>query len=185
MTRIPAKPIRRRFTLVEMLVVLAIIGVIVGLVLPNVGKLPEGLRADSCAGTIGNAFRDAALRARATGATVKLTLDAENNRFRLEEAAAAVQAPAGDVSVSAAAAGDEAQASRGRYYAGEKEYPLPNGIEWHLENWDAAVYGPPAFTFYANGECSGLRLEFSAGSRRLRLEVDRLTGNPVITDVEG
>jgi hypothetical protein len=80
--------------------------------------------------------------------------------------------------------GDAGQTNRGRYYAGEKSYPLPNGIEWHLEDWDAAVYGPPAFTFYPNGECSGLRLEFNAGSRRLRLEVDRLTGSPLVTEPE-
>ena len=162
---------RTFFSLMEILVVLAILGLITGLVLPRIGKLPEGLRVDTCVGVFSNALRDAALRSRATGATVRLVLDAENNAFRLEESFVAPLLP-----------GQQDDVVSG-HYTGGKSYPLPNGIEWRLDEGDAVPAGGPAYTFYPNGECTGPRLEFSTGTRHLRLEVDRLTAAPLVTDL--
>ena len=180
-----ARSRRRRapFTLMEILVVLAILALITGLVLPHIGKLPEGLRVDTCIGVFENAFRDSALRARATGATVKLVLNAENNEFRLQEIkpSTAVPPPAAD-DASAGTVDGETSPAEG-HYNGEKVYPLPNGIEWNLDQWNAAADGPPAFTFYPNGECSGLPIEFSTGNRKLRLAAEHLTAMPHVTDL--
>ena len=186
----------RRFTLIEIIIVIAIMAVIVGLVLPRIGKLPEGLRIENCIGTFETAFRDAALRASATGATVKVKLDAAGNKLDLEEIArpplptVATPAPGGVAStlsssrapMTAAQAPNEPPAES--RYSGGKSYELPNGIEWKLETWDAELYGSPSYTFYPNGEAAGPRLEFDAGNRRLRLDVNRLTGRPLVTEIE-
>ena len=186
---------RPSFTLIEIAVVLAIVSLIAGLVLPMVGRLPEGLRIDDCIGKIEAAFRDAALRSRATGATVRVVLDVEGKQFKLEEVSAP---PLPQVTVTPAAtsmfstssarpdptdvASPEA-APEGRY-AGGKTYVFPNGIEWRLEQWDSELDGTPAYTFYPNGEAAGPYLEFTTGDRRFSVDVDRLTGRPAVTESE-
>ena len=167
---------RRQFTLLELMVVLVIIGLILALIVPRIGRLPIGLRVRSATAQFRTAFRDAANRARATGATVKLTLDTEANLFRLEEVV-----PAAPVPVADSAAAPETHL---RHYSGSKEYALPKGLDWHLEHSAADLNGPPYFIFYPNGEAAGTALELSAGPRRFRLEVDRLTGHPSLTAVQ-
>ncbi len=186
---------RSSFTLIEMMIVLVIVALIAGLALPMVGRLPEGLRIDECIGKIESAFRDAALRSRATGATVKVALDVESKQFTLEEVSAAplptvavtpaapsMFATSSAHKTSAADAPEETvQESR---YAGGKTYALPNGIEWRMEQWDTEQDGNPTYTFYPNGEASGPRLEFETSDRRFSVDVDRLTGRPAVTETE-
>jgi hypothetical protein len=71
-------------------------------------------------------------------------------------------------------------------YAFPREYSLPKGIEWHLENLQAPgeAETPATFTFFASGEAAGTPVEYSVGKRRFRLTVDRLTGRPAITELE-
>ena len=188
--------VRRPFTMMELVVVLAIMAAIVGVVLPQIGRLPTGMRIETCIGTFESAFRDAALRANATGATVKLKLDSKANKFELEEIAApplpAVAPPVTGVASTLTSSSkpmsaptpmpDEAPAES--RYSGSKSYELPNGIEWKLDDWASDEYDAPAYTFYPNGEAAGPRLEFDSGSRRLRLDVNRLTGRPAVSEIE-
>jgi len=186
-----ARARQRHFTLLELLIVLIIIGLVLALILPRVGRLPTGLRVRSATAQFRTAFRDAANRARATGAIVKLTLNTEENLFRLEEIVPPAPVAVAD---SAAAAPDAARPLKPgsaaapetarRRYGGPKEYPLPKGLDWHLEHSEADLNGPPYFIFYPNGEAAGTAIELSAGPRRFRLEVDRLTGRPSLTAVQ-
>ena len=173
------------FTLIEVVVVLAIVALIAGLVLPLVGRLPEGLRIDKCISGIEAAFQDAALRSRATGATVKVVVDVAKKQLQLEELPALPLPPVAASPAAAVPAGAAPDAARedGRY-SGGKTYALPNGIQWRLEERDSGQDGAPAYFFYPNGEAAGPRLEFATGDRRFNLDMDRLTGRPAIAEVE-
>ena len=185
---------RRTFTLIELMIVLVIIGLVMALVIPKVGRLPAGLVLRTTVGQFRSAFRDAATRARATGVPVKLIFDTGNNRFRLEEvpesaplamAGGGVPAPvSAPIGKSGNAAGGDDAVPLGHRYSGSCEYDMPKGIEWHLESWNENSDETPFFVFFPNGEATGGGLEFTAGRRLLRLDIDRLTGRPLITEKE-
>ena len=188
-----------RFTLLEMMVVLVIITLVLALVMPRVGRLPAGLLVRSAASHLRSAFRQAATCSRATGATITLTLDPEKNLFRQTAAKTAAPIPPAAVlqpsapvpatrakPVTVAATADSEEAAAPSPYAQPHEYVLPKGIEWHVESSqaDGDTETPATFTFFASGEAAGTAVEYSVGKRRFRLDVDRLTGRPLVTDVE-
>jgi type II secretion system protein H len=190
--------LRCRFTLLEMMIVLVIVTLVLALAVPRVGRLPSGLLVRSAASHVRSAFRQAATCSRATGTTITLTLEPEKNLFR-QAAAPAVPVPVAGAGLlpSAAsgtppvpvarktAAGSE-EPPAPSVYAQPREYVLPKGITWHVEAAQAEgdAEAPAAFTFFASGEAAGHAVEYSVGKRRFRVDVDRLTGRPIITDAE-
>jgi len=69
------------FTLFEMLVVLAIIGLVVALALPNLRGPPDNLRLEAAARTVASALRLSRSQAIARNADVVLTIDADRRIF--------------------------------------------------------------------------------------------------------
>jgi len=125
---------------------------------------------------------------------VKLIFDTEHNRFRLEEvtepapvtmagssAPLSVSRPTG---TSGKVAADSDAGVSGNRYSGPCEYDMPKGIEWHLENGNESSDTAPFFVFFPNGEATGGGLEFTAGRRQFLLDIDRLTGRPLLTEKE-
>lgn len=63
-----------RFTLMEMLVVAAVLAIVLGLVAPRVGRVPSRVQAEYCVSAVRTALDVAALRARTTGQACRLVL---------------------------------------------------------------------------------------------------------------
>ena len=81
----------RRFSLIELGVVIFLIALVLGLVAPRVGRVPRAVAVRSLVGTVQSAFREAGLRARATGQTVRLKAVPEENCLRVLTALSAAE----------------------------------------------------------------------------------------------
>ena len=71
------------FTLFEMLVVLAIMGLLVALVLPNLRRPPDNLRLEAATRTVASTLRLSRSQAIARNADVVLTIDADRRIFEI------------------------------------------------------------------------------------------------------
>lgn len=173
---------RRRgtaFTLLEILIVMVIMTLALGLVLPRIGRLPAGLVFKQGVGEVRRAFRDASNRARATGATLRLTLNSDSNTLTLSEAAppAMKLPPPTSATPNTTTPG---AAPVAKHFSGSMQYELPKGFEWALTAEQRQ--GTTCFEFFPNGEATGPTVELSTGKHKLQLDVDRLTGRPIVIE---
>lgn len=191
----------RRFTLLEVVAVLLLISLVMGLVAPRIGRMPGGIAARSLVTAIQSGCRDAGMRARASGKTVRLVLEIGANRFRIRDAGsesgadvavAALDAPPGvdapgrsEAGAAAADGEEKPTASIGDYLEGE--YELPKGTTWSREGieLEAEVMEQEVYyEFFPGGEASGPDLQASVAGRTFTVSVDSLTGRPLITQIE-
>ncbi|MFW6367390.1 MAG: hypothetical protein ACOC0L_01870 [bacterium] len=177
--RAPAR-VRRSFTLVELGVVLLLVALMIALVAPRAGRIPRSLAVRSLIGTVESAFRDAGLRARASGRSVRLRTDPSANCLRIDQ---------GGPSESLNASEDSASPSNSKNNTPEvrQKYPFPTNTEWHAEqglphddSFDEATGG---YIFHPGGEATGPDLELTLRKQTFLIAVDRLTGRPVVTDI--
>lgn len=72
---------QRGFTLLEMLVVLAMLGLVAGVALPSLRQTPPGLRIEASARTLCAALRLTRMRAIATNSEMTLMVDADRKTY--------------------------------------------------------------------------------------------------------
>ena len=162
------------FTLLELLIVLAVAALVMAIVVPRIGRLPSGLVVEKACGDLENAIYHAARRARVTGHPTRLVFDLEGKKATVEDSGggATVAPPSSEATDTAAAdkrGPDESLV-----------HPLDEAIEWKAPEQDTEAAAKPAFVFYPNGEAAGVPLAFAVRGRALILDVDRLTGRPLV-----
>jgi type II secretory pathway pseudopilin PulG len=170
---------RQQFTLIEAVIVLAVIGLLLTLVLPKVGRLPRTLVIQHTISAVQTGFRDAGLRARTTGRPVRLVLDADPGKFRVEDGAANAYVPSLPPPPAPDAAGQPARAVPDNVL----EYKVPSDVEWDLTGLDLGPDERPGYVFMPDGAAAGPTLFFTVGKTRFRLDVEQLTGRPVTAPV--
>jgi len=180
---------RRRspFSLVEILVTLVVMSLIMAVAGGRVGRMPSGVAARNATGQIQTAFRDAAARARATGVAVRVRVDGEARRIHLETAPDAMPTgPTGVIAAALAAPAAEAAADNGgepgSWFGRPMTYDLPRGVAWQNEAGHDLSPEEGTFLFFPSGEAAGGPAWFTAGQRRFRLEIERLTGRPRMSE---
>ncbi len=169
------------FTLLEVVVVLAMIGLMTALVLPRIGHLSSGLVLKNTVSRLESGFAAAALRARATGRVVRLRLDSARHALVAEESG-------GTGAAAASGGGSEAPGAPGEGPAAPQPdldrlqaIALPKDVKWELAG-EAGDRGPAGedrggeFVFFPSGEASGPEILITVGKHRVRLGLDRLTG---------
>lgn len=186
--RQPAWRRGRSFTLLEILIVVALLAIVMALALPRLGRLPARLQAERCVSAVQAALDETGLRARATGRPFRLVLiaDEESSRFTVSAVASdPLTLPLSGTSapVATAPAGAEPSAAADAHASGvvpgATEYAMPDAVKWtpeSLQEGTVAGEDGPALVFYSSGEAGGPPLEFIVGKRRYHLELDRLTG---------
>lgn len=173
------------FTLVEILVVLAILGFVLALVLPRIGKLPRRLLIQNGLSQIRMAFRDAGTRARASGNPTSLVLHPDSHEFRIENGVRQGESAAGANPLPGSGPGNSGKGgSSPNFLSKLSSYKVPAEITWKLEGVVLDEGKAVTYSFFPGGEASGTALEFELSNAYFVLDVDRLTGRPIITEVE-
>ena len=114
---------RREFTLMEMIAVLAIIGLALALVLPRIGRVPARVAVAGAVSQLRTAARDAGMRARATGRPCQLVLMPDENTWRIRGGA------------SGAASPDSAESAL------PTTYDMGSEVAWHLDGLEDSANG--------------------------------------------
>ncbi|MCK5804681.1 MAG: hypothetical protein KAI66_17720 [Lentisphaeria bacterium] len=169
------------FTLLEILVVLAIIILATALVAPSIGRMPGRLTVEQALSSIRTAMSESALVARAGGTPMRLTLNMEDNSFSLaaftpEKGFAADTVPHPQ---KKDAPHPEKQAPG--LVTSSSLFKLSKEIKWDDEI-DATMNDAPEFLFFPDGEATGPVLQFMVARQHFKLSVDRLTGACAIRD---
>jgi len=175
---------KRRFTLIEMLVVLVILVVVLGTVMPRVLRMPKRVQVETAHSRILSALRDCAMQAVASGRTVRARLDPEGRGFLVtrsdpeEDVLSDLELPENS--------DREPREGSSLVVSNKPIYEIPKGVSWELDDWAMAddEEQSPLFVFHPDGGASGPDLVFVVVKRRFLLHVDRLTGRPDINEVE-
>lgn len=159
------------FTLIELTVVLLILSLLVAIVLPAIGRLPFGVRMRNAKSDISHAFKNAGLRAMASGSPAVLTLNPENGTMKIKTDTSFKIPKAADREV-------EEPEFRGESPLLESplKYKLPNGCSFEAEYDDLDDDGNAVFRFYPSGEAGGPPIDLVISEVRFSMYVDPLTG---------
>ena len=183
----PAGPRRaaragRRFSLLEITLVLLIVGLALAVALPRLGRPPTAVLAADVLARLEGACHQAASLAVATGRPVRLHLDLAAGELRLDPAPATSTDPGDAPAEPPAAAPDPDQpAPPAAGLFGEwQRLAVPAFLK--LAD-DATEHEPPVCIFYPNGEAASPRLVLLLDRRRFSFEVDRLTGHPLLAEL--
>jgi len=171
---------RRRFTLFEILIVTLLIAVIAALVVPRVSAIPKRYVVESNLSTLRQVINETATRARASGRGLTLSLDIDASSFLV---AALEQTLAREWVPPAAGDQDSTGPSMG-FIEVKSSYELSKEFQWMPENSALDDEGRVVYSFHPSGEAGGPSLVFALKGRRFQLDVDRLTGTPLIQELE-
>jgi len=169
----------------EIIVVVSIIALALAVVMPRFGRLPRRLMVARSLSDIRLAFRETSMRARASGQPFRLVLNVEEHAFRAEP----FQPPPlngleGELpKPNLPSPRNEANTPPAGNRQNQGEYKIPEDVVWE-ESASSYEESGPGFVFFPDGEASGDPLEFTIHHRHFRLDVDRLTGNPIITETD-
>jgi len=172
----------RSFTFLEIIVVAAIMVLVAVIAIPQVSKMPRRLEAEGALSNIRQAVREVGMRARATGTPLLLVLDEEAGQFNVEPLSDNLskwqdwQPP---VKKS-----DEAVAASVVALQSKDSYPISGGVEWLPAETGLDQYDSVSFAFFEDGQAAGKPLRFRVGGRYYQMDVDCLTGAPLIEELE-
>lgn len=140
------------FTLIEVLVVLAIISLLLVLVIPRTARAPAGIAVRVARQKVEEPLRMAAIRARTTGQDIRVTLDLEKSLF--------IMSPAPEKQPGV-----------------KSRYPIPDDATFETPFDTRLVY-----TFFGNGSASGPTISYVCRKRRFIVSVDKLNGRVAIEE---
>ncbi len=167
------------FTLLEILIVFVVIGLVMAVAAPAIVRQSDRMTIEGALTDLRTAVSETALRARATGQTLTLTLDAEAAQFRVGAASEALertwQPPQN--------ASDDLDEHRHAIIEAKPAYRFPSAVQWQLDDVQTDDDGQVVLTFFPDGQAAARELPFDVCGRRYLLQVDRITASPVILEL--
>ena len=148
---------KRRFTLIELICVLAISLLLLGIVVNRVGKTPLFLSLNKVSLDIQNLMSTASKQAELNGKVVVITYD---NRTFLP---------------------DSSNSFGNSNYRKYLQLELPKDVEVEFLYLNGQSLYPPKFNFYPDGMASGPDIVLSLKAQRIVIHISKLTGQPVVT----
>lgn len=178
-SRAPARK-RAPFTLLEILIVFVVIGLVMVIAAPAVIKQSDRLTIENALSDLRTAVNETALRSRATGMTLALTLVPDAHHFTVSSANAEAlerswQPPAPQ--------NQEFEDRRHDIIAAKAQYPFPDAIQWQLDQAVLDDQGDVVFTFFPDGQAAAQELSFELCGKHFLLQVDRITSAPTILEI--
>ena len=173
---------QRAFTFFEMLVVAVILAVVTAVVAPALTKYPKRLEVENALTGIRNAIDETSMRARATGKALLLVLNIDEATFEVEEYSSDLSNVQGWMPPQKQS--DEIEVMQNVAVSQNNSYSLSNSIEWHPEETGLSMVEGIRFAFFEDGQAAGETLNFSIGKQNFVLDVDKLTGAALISEIE-
>ena len=140
------------FTLLELIIVLAIMGAMIGIVVSRGPVKSQGLQTRAAAGALAQALRAARAQAIERSQVVTVAIDPKRHEFAADNGVIRSLAPGMDISVV------------------PPTLPGPNGTR--------------LIEFSPDGSASGGAVILGKGKRRLRIDVEWLTGRVKVANAE-
>jgi len=168
----------RPFTLIEILIVLVIAGLVMSLALPAMLQKSDRTAVESALTEIRNAIGETGMRARATGKALALTLDEENHCFAVSEYTEQLDRSWTPPSQNL----EDGEGRAPSFIKAKPSYPLADDIQWVLDNGALNDDGEMVLVLFPDGQASARKVSFSIRNRSFLLDVDRITGDPVILE---
>jgi general secretion pathway protein H len=137
-------PADEGFTLLELIIVLAIMGLVLGVAISHGPVRSQGLQTRAAAGALAQALRSARAQAIDTGRDVTVAIDPERRQFDADNSPVQTLAPGMAVAV------------------------LPPALK--------GPNGTGLIRFAPDGSATGGEVLLGSGARRLRIDVEWLTG---------
>ncbi len=171
---------RRAFTFFEMLIVAVIIAISTAVVAPSLSKYPRRLGVERALTEIRNAIDETSMRARATGKPLQLVLNIDESSFEVQEYSSDLESVKGWVPPLKMS--EETETVQNVAISQNSSYSLSNNIEWHPEETGLDNSEEIFFAFFEDGQATGKTLYFNIGKQGYVLDVDKLTGAPLISE---
>ena len=165
-----------------MMVVAAILLIVSVLALPQLSKIPQRISRENALTSIRNAFTEAGLRARANGKPLALLLDTENSQFTIQEVSNSLDSIKGWA--PSVPKNEEVEQQQSMIVSQNNSFPLTDAIEWFPEETGLNPFEPISFDFFEDGQAAGQPIRFYIGKVHYELNVDKLTGTPLIEELE-
>lgn len=166
------------FTLLEILIVFVVIGLIMAVALPALSQHSDRVAIENALTGLRAAITETAMRARATGHPLTLTLQTENASFEVGAGEPSLdkswQPPSHD--------SDETLDNRASFLQAKASYPLADDIEWTPDSDAYNDDGNIVFTFFPDGQAAAREVAFSIRGHAYALRIDRITATPVIVE---
>ncbi len=148
---------KKGFTLLELLLVLALIGLITGVIMPRLDGSLSGIKLRSAANKVVAMLRYARSRTAAEQLPYRVVFDRKRGRVLFE-----------------AVEDEEGSVGRGK----RKSYQLPEEVEiadLHIPG-ESSGRNMAGFVFDPRGSCSGGEVVLTSGRQSFRIKLDRITG---------
>jgi len=170
---------RRHFTLIEILIVLILVGLVLAVAAPRLMKRSERIAKESALTAIRSAVNETAMRSRATGQALTLTLDPDESLLTVAEATDSLEhtwtPPKHDN-------GGENEDAPKSFIQAKPSYQLPKDIQWTPDDQNFNDDGAIVFTFFPDGQAAARAISFTIGDTEYSLQIDRITADPVILE---
>lgn len=179
----------------ELLVVVAITSLIIGIALPSIGKFPSGVLTRRTISDLEGAFNNARLMALASGAKATIKVNFESDEVTVSPTSKSAEfsqlvqrAQNPDMDEL-----EEEQTSSKNVLFNEIKLKLHNGVkikpqeDFEFDDYDFSnpeLANRYVFEFYPEGEAFGPVLDLNIGTTKYSLEVDRITGKPIIVQLD-
>lgn len=161
----------------EMIVVLAIVSLVAGIVVTNIGRVPAFMTIDTAANRIKGLYIDAANLALASGAEAKILFDDETRRLTVSGKRPPAVKEEGEEDWDAPSPPDIGGDGEEKAFS-PGSYAIPEDVEFEfVDNDDNEVDADELeMIFYPDGSADGPRLKMELHGHEVEIYVSALTG---------
>ncbi|MGL4854381.1 MAG: pilus assembly FimT family protein [Lentisphaeria bacterium] len=174
----------KKFTLIELLIVIAIAMLIFGITVPNLTSLPAGIQKKAAISAVNNTFKSARLLAASQSIHTMVKISDNGSTISVIPSSSPLSS---DIIFLNNSLSDEQENYQSVKNIETIKTSLPNGCKIYVEDsefYDPTAQDNQAFYFYSDGTGKGPNAALKIGSSFYSLIVTNITGKVDIVEIE-